>query len=313
MTLACAMNDMDAAVFPKPLEEGDTIAILAPSGPVRAELVEEAAAVIRGQGYVPLVFPTVYMKNGQFSGTSAERFYDMKQALLDPHIRAIICARGGYGAVHLLDSLSALPVEADPKWLVGFSDITALHGLMASKGVASIHASMATHIARGMEQPENVVLFDILKGKYPEYTFAPDSLNHLGKAEGMLLGGNLSVLQGLVNTPFDLIRPGTILFIEDVGEEIYKIERWMYQMKLSGVLSGLKGLIIGQFSDMPPGRNYDSVEPMFRDILAEYPDLPVAFNMPVGHILHNNPVIVSSRATLEVTPDSVTLRMEPWQ
>ena len=306
------MKDSGATVFPRPLKKGDKIAIIAPAGPVRPQLVEEAAKVIRERGYMPLIFPTVYKENGQFSGTPEERFNDMKKALLDPEIRAVICARGGYGAVHILDSLSALPLQEDPKWVVGFSDISAIHGLMASKGIASIHGPMALHISRGMEEPENATLFAMLEGEYPTYTFAPDSLNHLGTAQGKLLGGNISVLEGLVNTPYDILQPGTILFIEDVSEEIYKIQRMLYQLKLSGVLPNLKGLIIGQFTEMPKGMNYETAEPMIRDMMADYPDLPVAFNVPVGHIRHNTPMIVSSFSTLEVKPDGVTLKMEEW-
>lgn len=310
--LATMVRESKGVVFPQPLKPGDKVAIVAPSGPVRPGLVEEAAAVIRREGYEPVVFPTVYKELGQFAGTSGERFSDMKEALLSPEIRAVVCARGGYGAVHILDSLAALPLQQDPKWLVGFSDITALHGLMASKGIASIHGPMALHISRGMQEPENVVFFDILKGRYPDYNFPPDSLNHHGHAEGMLLGGNLSVMEGLVNSPYDLIKPGTILFIEDVAEEIYKVQRMMYQMKLSGVLPNIKGLIIGQFTEMPPGLNYETVEPMVRDFLDEYPDIPVAFNIPIGHIRANAPVIESSYATLDITPDGVRLRMGPW-
>lgn len=299
-------------LFPEPLKKGDTIAIVAPAGPVKIERVEGAEKILRQQGYVPVVFPTVYEKNGQFSGTVEERLRDMKEALTNPGIRAVICARGGYGAVHILDSLSALPLERDPKWVVGFSDISAIHGLMASKGIASIHGPMALHISRGLSEPENVVFFDMLKGKYPEYTFQPDTNNHIGHAEGKLVGGNFSVIEGLINTPYNLIEPGTILFLEDVGEEIYKLQRMMYQMKLSGVLPNLKGLLLGRFTDSPEGENFDTVEEMMSDLLSEYPELPVAFNIPVGHIRHNSPMIVSSRATLDITPDEVRLKMEPW-
>lgn len=306
------MQDNHATVFPAPLKPGDKIALVAPAGPVKKERVEGAVRILKEQGYEPVVYPTVYMENGQFSGTQEERLEDIKEALLDSEIRAVICARGGYGAVHLLDSLRALPLENDPKWVVGFSDITAIHGLMADKGIASIHGPMALHISRGLTEPENETFFDILKGNYPEYKFQSHSFNHPGRAEGKLLGGNFSVMEGLVNSPYDLIQPGTILFVEDTDEEIYKLQRMMYQMKLSGVLGNLKGLILGQFTNIPEGLNYEKVEPMMRDILAEYPELPVAFDIPIGHIRHNSPVIISSYATLDVGPDSVMLKMAPW-
>lgn len=296
-------------VFPRPLKEGDKIAIVAPAGPVKYENVEGAVNVLTEAGYQPVVYPSVHGSMGQFSGTPEERLKDMKDALTDPEIRAVICARGGYGAVHLLDSLSALPLLDDPKWVVGFSDITALHGLMVSKGIASIHGPMALHISRGMEEPENAVFFRMLRGDYPEYTFEPNPLNHNGAAKGKIIGGNLSVIEGLVNTPYDLIQPGTILFIEDVAEEIYKLQRIMYRLKLAGVLDRLNGLIIGQFTEIPPGANYESVEPMMSEILEDYPDLPVAFDIPIGHIRNNAPVIESANAILEITPEGVRLDM----
>lgn len=306
-----SLSDLGAVIFPTPLQEGDKIAILAPAGHVRPERVEGAAEVIRDLGYEPVIYPTVYLRNGQYSGTDAERLEDLRDAFLDPEIRAILCARGGYGLVHIMDSVAALPLRSDPKWVIGFSDVSALHAVMASKGIASIHASMAQHIARGMEEEENVFLFDILTGSLPSYTFPSDSRNHIGRAEGKLLGGNLAVIQALINTPYDIIQPGTILFIEDVEEPIYKIERIMYQLKLAGILDNLKGLIIGRFTDYKPGENYVHMEDMFADFLSDYPDLPVVFNAPIGHVRHNMPMIESANVILEVSPELVSLSFTP--
>lgn len=300
-------TNLGAVVVPAPLRPGDKIAILAPAGHVKRHLVDGAAEVIRSLGFEPVIYPTVYMTNGQFSGTHAERLADLRRAFLDPEIRAILCARGGYGIVHNLDSLELLPVQDDPKWIIGFSDISALHAFMASKGIASIHASMALHIARGMGESENVDLFNILNGKFPHYEFEPHPANHPGKAEGPLLGGNLAVIQALIGTPYNIIKPGTILFIEDVDEPIYKIERIMYQLRLSGILDKLDGLIIGQFTGYKHDDNHETMEQMFAEVLADYPDLPVAFNVPVGHVRHNVPLVESVPATLEITPEKVTL------
>lgn len=299
-------------LFPAPLKQSDKIAILAPSGPVKREYVDGADAVIRSLGFEPVVYPTVDMHNGQFSGLPEERFADLKDAFTDPSVRAILCARGGYGLVHIMDSIAALPIEQDPKWVIGYSDISALHAVMASKGVASIHASMARHVARGASEPENVVLFDILNGEMPEYEFAPDPLNHLGEAQGKVIGGNLAVIQALINTPYDMIQPGTILFIEDVSEPIYKVERIMYQLRMSGILSKLKGLIIGQFTDYKADDNHTSMEEMLSEVLSDYPDLPVVFNAPIGHVSYNIPMIESAEALLTVTPAGVTLRYLPF-
>lgn len=212
--------------------------------------------------------------------------------------------------VHNLDSLGMLPLEKDPKWVIGFSDISALHALMASKGIASIHSSMAKQIALGPDSLDNATLFGILKGEMPTYTFEPDIHNHPGKAEGILLGGNLAVIADLIATPFDIIKPGTILFIEDVSEPIYKIERMIYQLRLMGIIPKLKGLIIGQFTEYNPDDNHVTMEDMLAEALAPYPELPVAFNAPIGHVDHNIPLVESSWATLNITPEKVTLTLE---
>lgn len=299
----------DTVVYPAPLRSGDKIAILAPAGHVDRKYVEGAKKTLEKIGYDPVVYPSCYMHNGQFSGTPAQRFADLKDALLNPEIRAVLCARGGYGMVHILDSLATLPLLDDPKWVIGFSDISALHSLLASKGVASVHASMARHVALGENREENRILFEILKDSFPTYTFKPDRRNHPGEAEGQLLGGNLSVIQALINTPYDIIKPGTILFIEDVAEQVYKVERIMYQLKLSGILDNLKGLILGRFTEYRRDDRQRSMEQMMAEILKDYPDLPVVFNAPIGHVTDNVPLVVSSRAQLKVTPTEVTLKL----
>lgn len=295
--------------YPAALRPGDKIAILAPAGPISREPVDSAAITLRAAGYEPVIYPHTFGKNGYFSGTHSERLSDLSAALTDPSVRAILCARGGYGAAILLDSLAMLPLTDDPKWIIGFSDISALHSLMASKNIASIHSSMAKQLALGLDDPDNAALLEILKGNFPSYIFEPDPRNHNGKAEGRLLGGNLAVIQALINTPYDIIRPGTILFIEDVSEPIYKIERIIYQLRMAGLFKNIKGLIIGQFTDYSPDANHESMEDMLADALADYPELPVAFNIPVGHVDHNVPLVESATAELSVTPEGVTLTL----
>ena len=297
-------------IYPPALLPGDKVAIIAPAGPIDGKLIDSAATVLTREGYQPVIYPHAKGKHGYFSGTHSQRLDDLKDAFSDPEIRAILCARGGYGVVHSLDSLIPLPLANDPKWVIGFSDISALHALMASKGVASIHASMAKQIAKGGDDRLNRILFDILRGEFPTYSFTPDPRNHNGHAEGVLLGGNLAVIADLIATPVDLIKPGTILFIEDVSEPIYKTERIIYQLRLMGILPKLKGLIIGQFTDTKADGIHASAEDMIARALADYPDLPVAFNVPIGHIDDNIPVVESCYATLDITPTAVTLKLE---
>lgn len=302
----CAMNLNTKATIPAPLRDGDRIAIVSPSGPVDSALVYAAADTLRGQGYRVDIFPSALGKCGQYAASDSARLADLSAALTDSTVRAILCSRGGYGAVHLLDSLSALPLERDPKWLIGFSDISALHALLASRGIASIHGNMSKHIALGPDDEDNATFLAMLRGYRPAYEFAPDSLNRCGQASGRLLGGNLAVIAELINTPYDVIQPGTILFIEDVEEPIYKIERIMYQLRLSGVLPRLGGLIVGQFTGYRPNDSYETMERMIADMTAPY-TYPVAFNVPIGHVDHNVPVIQSAEVTLTVTPEGTSL------
>lgn len=288
-------------VFPAPLKKGDKIAICSPAGPVKPEVVEDAVKVLIDQGWKVEVMPHALGKNGYLSGTADERFNDMKTAFADPEVRAILCARGGYGVVHIMDRLNALPIENDPKWVIGFSDISALHALMARKGIASIHASMCAHIKEGADDPDNRDLFAILRGERPAHVFDSHSLDRQGIATGVLRGGNLAVLAELINTPYDLLRPDSILFIEDVAEPVYKIERIIYQLRLSGLLEKTRGMIIGQFTDYKPDSNHADMESMIRDAIAGY-DFPVAYNVPIGHVDHNIPVIESATVTLKVSP-----------
>lgn len=288
-------------LYPSPLKKGDKIAICSPAGPIAPENVEGAAKVLRDQGWEVVVMPHTLGKNGQYSGTDDERFADLRDALLDPSIRAVICSRGGYGVVHLMDRLEKLPLADDPKWVVGFSDISALHAMLQRKGVASIHGSMTSHIKLGPDDPDNAALFSILRGERPAYSFPAHDYDRPGIATGTLLGGNLAVLAELINTPYDILRPDSILFIEDIAEPIYKIERIMYQLRLSGVLKSIRGLIVGQFTDYKPNENYKDMETMIRDMVAPY-SYPVAFGAPIGHVDHNIPVIEGAKITLKVSP-----------
>lgn len=287
--------------FPKPLQPGDKIAICSPAGAIAPEKVEGAVNVLLAEGWTPVVMPHTLGKNGIYSGSDDERFDDLRAAFADPEIRAILCSRGGYGVVHLMDRLNRLDLESDPKWVIGFSDISALHAMMASKGIASIHAPMTGQIQLGTSDPDTASLFAILRGERPVYTFPAHQYDRQGIADGKLIGGNLAVLADLINTPYDIFEPGTILFIEDVSEPIYKIERILYQLKLNGVLGRLGGLIVGQFTEYKPDASYQDMYDMIRDMTAGY-KYPIAFDVPVGHVDHNIPLIESADITLKVSP-----------
>lgn len=296
-------------IIPEPLAPADRIAIASPSGAVRPELVDAAAAIIAAAGFAPVVMPHAKGRSGSYSAPAISRFADMAAAVADRSIRAILCARGGYGAVHLLPSLDEMPLRANPKWLIGFSDISALHALWASRGIASIHGPMARHLSvNGLGHPGTQALFAILRGESVAVIAPPHLLNREGDARATLAGGNLAVLSGLVNTPYDMFRPGTILVLEDINEPIYRIERMLWQLRLSGTLGSLAGLVLGNFKGADPDANHAAVEDMIAEMTAPY-SYPVAFGAPVGHILENMPLRLTAPANLAVTPDGLTLTM----
>lgn len=289
------------AVMPQPLRRGDTIAICSPAGPISADKVNGAAAVLREYGWKVKIMPHTLGHHGNYSGKDSERYDDLAGALADPEVRAIVCSRGGYGVVHLLDSLDRLDLAADPKWVVGFSDISALHALMARHGIASIHGSMTDAIRRGPADEDNARLFDLLQGRREPFAFATDARHDRpGIASGTLYGGNLAVLADLLDTRFDLLRRDSILFIEDIAEPIYKIERIMYQLRISGILPSLRGLMVGQFTEYKADASYSDMNDMVADMVAPY-KFPVAFNVPIGHVRHNVPVVEGAQVTLKVT------------
>lgn len=295
---------------PPALRPGDRVAIISPAGIIKPQLVYTTLPVLVDQGWVAYVGENTFGRHGTYAGTDEQRYNDLEAALTDPDTRAIICSRGGYGAVHLLDRLNRLPLRDDPKWIVGYSDISALHALMSSHGIKSIHAPMTKHIAESHGKDEDSQrLFALLRGETPDVSVTPHSKNRCGKATGTLLGGNLAVISGLISTPFDVFRPGSILFIEDVSEPIYKIERILYTLKLNGILGQLAGLVVGKFTNYVPDRDNATMEDMIQKMVEEY-DYPVAYNFPIGHVDHNIPMLCSSTSTLTVTPQSVTLSID---
>ena len=294
-------------IIPRSLGPGAKIAIVSPSSIIKPQNVYNALPVLRDRGWEPVVSPHAFDRHGSFAGTDDNRYSDLAEALTDPEVDAILCSRGGYGAVHLLERLARLPLEETPKWLIGFSDISALHALLTSRGIASIHAPMAKALAdNGADNADNRALLDFLAGEGLEYSLDPSPMNRPGDATGLLVGGNLSVISDLVGTPFDVIKPRRILFIEDVNEPIYKIERMLYQLRLSGVLADLAGLIVGKFSGCAPDADFASVNNIVADLTRDY-SYPVAYDIPVGHVTHNIPLVCGAACSLSVGESSVEI------
>ena len=299
---------MEQIIFPSPLTKGDKIAIISPASHILPDYVDGACNAITQMGFQPVVSNHCKGQCGGYSGSIEQRLADFNDALHNPEVKAILCSRGGYGVVHLLEYLSPDDIAENAKWLIGFSDISALHAAMAASGVASIHASMAKHLTKfGADNEATQALFGILQGQLPTYRIPAHPFNKPGTVTGTLTGGNMAVLCGLLDTEFDLLSRGDILFIEDVGEEVYKIERMLYNLRLSGVLPMIKGMIVGRFTDYRnPDGNGESMEQMVKRMVEPY-DFPVAFDFPVGHVDENMPLIEGAQVTLSVA-DPVTLQ-----
>lgn len=299
---------MNEYIWPAPLKAGDRVAIVSPSGCIDPGIIDSAAALLRGAGYEVVEGRHARSSHGRFAGTRAERLGDLQWALDDATVRAVLCSRGGYGAVQLLDGIDLGPFMLRPKWVSGYSDITAIHALLQRHGCVSLHALMLKHIAeRGLDDPCVAHMLDVMCGGGCDITAPAHPLNRAGRAEGRVRGGNLSVLAGLRGTPYDIGGEGTILFVEDVGERPYRIDRMMWGLKLSGVLGRLSGLVVGQVT------GYEDDRSMCRDTYGLIADMmegtgcPVAFGFPVGHVAHNEPVVCGARGTLEVTPHGARL------
>lgn len=275
------------------LKPGDRIRVVSPSGKVDVEKIISGIELLRTEGFELLVSDHVFGTHFQFAGTDQQRLHDVQEALDDPDCRAIVCARGGYGAIRLAEQLCLDGFRHNPKWLVGFSDITVLHAILQKEGFDSIHGPMpGFYLNDGAPTESFRQLVRLLKGKNTTYRFQPHNLNRNDQAEGLLCGGNLSIVYSLLGTPWQIETSGKILFIEDVSEYLYHLDRMMHGLKLSGSLAGLKALLVGGFTEMKDNDSPfgQSAEEIIRAAVADY-NYPVVFNCPSGHTDENMPLV----------------------
>lgn len=299
------------AIIPPYLKKGDTIGIVCPAGYMPQEKAETCIEVLQTWGYKVKVGKTLGLQSNYFAGSDEERLADLQQMMDDDNVQAILCGRGGYGVGRIIDKLNFKKFRKKPKWIIGYSDITVLHcHLYKRYNIASLHSPMAAAFNDGEYNNEYIqALRKTLVGKKLKYDCEPHQYNKPGKASGELVGGNLSLLTHLTGTPSDVNTKGKILFMEDVGEYIYNIDRMLYQLKRSGKFQDLGGLIIGGFTDMkdtttPFGKDvYDTVN----DIVKEY-NFPVCYKFPVSHERENYPLKVGVEYTLTVNSKKVTLQ-----
>ncbi|HSG67307.1 MAG TPA: LD-carboxypeptidase [Bacteroidales bacterium] len=290
-------------VRPPDLKPGDLIGIVAPARKVSREEMAPAISMIKQWGYGVVEGQHLYGENNQFSGTDQERSADMQCMLDDDAVRAIFCARGGYGSVRIIDKIDFSGFRNHPKWIVGYSDITVFHSHIHTQlGIQTLHAPMPINFGNEFNMASGIEsLKNILSGQNPEYIIEPHPYNIAGEARGPVVGGNLSMLYSLIGSASDIDTDGKILFLEDLDEYLYHVDRMMMNLKRSGKLERLAGMVIGGMNDMndntvPFGRNAYEI---IREIISDY-NFPVIFGFKSGHIPENLGLILGGHARLKV-------------
>jgi muramoyltetrapeptide carboxypeptidase len=297
-------------IFPKSLKKGDKIALISPAGSVDSTQLEKGIEMIKSKGFKPVLGENLYTKfsNGyNYAGTEEQRLKDMNWALNDSGISAIWASRGGYGCQHLIHGLNLKEFIKNPKWYIGYSDNTVIQSFLLKKGFASIHAQTIKTSSFGVTEESYDLIFDILKGKSPKYSLESNQFNKKGNIEGELIGGNLALIYALLGTKYSFDFKDKILFIEDIGENFYALDRMMMSLELAGVFTKIKGLIVGGMTNMGDEKDNKQYEESFdefanqliSDRVSKY-NFPVIFNFPNGHIKDNRPLIIGSQVKVKV-------------
>jgi len=289
--------------IPPFLKPGDKIGIVAPASAINYDDMVPGIKRLQNEWKLEVVEgKTLKSSFNQFSANDTDRLADLQNMLNDPSIKAVIAARGGYGCSRIIDNIDFTGFTKSPKWIIGFSDLTAILSQLYHLDFASIHAPMVKSMMQQGAEAAADSLRKILFGELPAYSINPHPLNRTGKATGELVGGNLCLFAHLIGSVTDIDTKGKILFIEDVNEYLYNLDRMIIQLKRAGKLDNLAGLIVGQFSDMKdnsrPTFGKDAFE-IIHEHVSEY-DYPVCFNFPVGHVPDNRAMIVGMESSLNV-------------
>ena len=316
-SMASSKEESDGPVkFPPYLKQGDVIGICCPAGFIMQAEIEPAIAKIKDWGFEVQIGESVGKKDFTFGGTDEERLNDFQQMLDDKNIKAILCARGGYGSVRIIDKLKFKQFVKAPKWIIGFSDITVFHShLNRNFGVASIHSKMCNsfpddwNLAEPVQKESIESIRKCLTGEKMSYTIVPNSNNKTGGGTGALVGGNLKTLETLAGSKSDLITKNKILFVEDTGEYLYSIDRMFWNLKRTGKLDNLSGLIIGGFKLKKDDVGEEFGKTLEDIILEKVVDFnyPVLFYFTVGHQKNNFAIKCGAPHSLSVQLNSCTL------
>jgi len=295
---------------PPTLQKGDTIAILATARKNIDDNLKPAIDLLHSWGLEVVIGNTIGLDDNQLAGTDEQRAADFQQQLDNPNIKGIWCVKGGYGTVRMVDLLDFTKFKQNPKWIIGFSDVTVLHNHLNTMGFKSIHGIMPVTTARASEEAVESLRLALF-GDRLTYQIAPDAMNRIGTATGELVGGNLSILYSLLGSQSAIDCSDKILFIEDLDEYLYHIDRMMMNLKRNGCLESIKGIIVGSMSkmrdnDIPWGKN--AVE-IIEDVTKTY-NIPVLYSFPAGHIRDNRALILGSKVTLNVDTNSSSVVFE---
>ena len=288
-------------IRPAFLEKGDGIAIISPSYRMEPSSLESALDAVRDWGYEPVAAPCLNAGEGEYAGDADVRASDLIWALKNERVKAILCSRGGYGAIHLLGRVPSDLFRAKSKWLVGYSDITTLHAMSVASGVESVHGMMLSSVEKDSGNVSSQALLSLLSGSVPSYSLPADKFNLHGSARGRMVGGNFITMNALLDTDYDFLGSGenVILFIEEVEESMHAIDRLFNVLMLRKNFNRVKGIVFGQFTDCPADLPYDSVEQMLSEYLPAF-GIPVAFGFQAGHGTPNLPFIEGAAAELTV-------------
>lgn len=307
---------MSSIIVPPFLKPGSLVGILAPAGRVIYEELLPGIEVIQDEWeFQILEGSTLKSSYNQFAASDKMRQIDLQYMLDRSDVKAIIAARGGYGCTRILDQLSFEQFKIHPKWIVGFSDVTALLAKTYQLGYASIHAPMVKSMMQPGADMARESLFNILRGEVPNYTIPAHPMNRMGNCSAQVVGGNVCLLAHLIGSETELDTTNKILILEDVGEYYYSLDRMLLQLKRAGKLNALAGLVVGQFSEMK-----DNLYPTFgktvneivQDHVAEF-DYPICFDFPFGHVSDNRALPIGMMAHLEVTQAGARLSYTKYQ